>query len=89
MEIKIVEKKPEKLSLEILGETHTLLNLIRERSWKAKAIQASYMIKHPYLSEPKIIIRSKNPKKTLVDAAQSVMDDAVEFGKEFKRALKK
>jgi DNA-directed RNA polymerase subunit L len=89
MEIKILEKTPESLKLEVIGETHTLLNLLREKSWKAGASQASYMIEHPYLSDPKIMVRAKNPKKVLSDASQMVADDAKEFGKEFSRSLKK
>jgi DNA-directed RNA polymerase subunit L len=89
MEIKVLEKSNESLKLEIVGETHTLLNLLREKSWKSGATQASYMIEHPYLSNPKISVRAKNPKKVLADAAQMVADDASEFGKEFGRQLKK
>ena len=65
------------------------LNLIRENSWKAGAKQASYIIQHPYISQPEIIVRSKNPSKTLKDAAQIVVDDAKAFSVAFKRAMKK
>jgi DNA-directed RNA polymerase subunit L len=89
MEIRVLEKTDESLKIEVIGEGHTLLNLLREKSWKAGATQASYMIEHPYLSNPKILVRSKNPKKVLADASQMVIDDAGEFRKEFGRALKK
>lgn len=89
MEIKILEKTPESVKIEVTDETHTLLNLLREKSWKAGASQASYMIEHPYLSNPKITIRAKNPKKVLSDASQMIIDDAREFGKEFGKVLKK
>jgi DNA-directed RNA polymerase subunit L len=89
MEIKVLEKTDESVKIEVIGETHTLLNLLREKSWKAGASQASYMIEHPYLSNPKITIKAKNPKKVLADATQMVADDAKEFGKEFGRSLKK
>ncbi len=89
MEIKVLEKTEEKVKIEVTDETHTLINLLRENSWKAGASQASYMIEHPYLSHPKIIVRAKNPKKVLADAAQMVINDAKEFGKEFSRAAKK
>jgi DNA-directed RNA polymerase subunit L len=89
MEIKVLEKTNESLKIEVIGESQTLLNLLREKSWKAGAVQASYMIEHPYLSSPKIIVRAKNPKKVLADASQMVIDDASEFGKEFGRMLKK
>lgn len=89
MAIKVLEKKKDKLKIEVDGETHTLLNLLREKTWKAGARQSAYIIKHPYLSQPEIIIRAKNPGRVLNDAAQLIIDDAKEFGKEFGRALKK
>ena len=89
MELKVIEKKPDKLSMEVVGETHTLLNVLTEYAWEAKASQASYIIDHPYLSQPELIVRSKNPKKTLSDAAQILIDNSREFKIGFERALKK
>lgn len=89
MELSAIEKAKEKLRVEVRGETHTILNLIRENSWKAGAKQASYIIQHPYISQPEVIIRSRNPAKTLKDAAQIAIDDAKEFSVAFKRAMKR
>ncbi len=89
MELKVLEKKANKLKLQVLGETHTFLNLITEYAWLAHASQASYIIQHPYLSEPELIVTSSNPKKTLRDATQILIDRAEEFRLSFKRALKK
>ena len=89
MEIKVLEKTDESVKIEVVGETHTLLNLLREKSWKAGASQASYMIEHPYLTNPKITIKGKNPRKVLADATQMVADDAKEFGREFSKSLRK
>lgn len=89
MELVAIEKAKEKMRVEVRGESHTMLNLIRENSWKAGAKQASYIIQHPYISQPEIIIRSKNPPKTLKDAAQIAIDDAKTFQTAFSRAMKK
>ena len=89
MELNVVKKKKDKIVLEVVGEGHTLLNLLREKGWKAGADQSSYMIEHPYMSIPKIIVKAKNPKKVLMDSATLVSDEAKEFGKEFGRAMKK
>ena len=86
MELKVVEKTKDKLKVMVIGESHTLLNLLREASWKTGARQASYMIEHPYMSEPEIIVRAKNPKKVLTDAAQVVINDAKTFEREFKKS---
>jgi DNA-directed RNA polymerase subunit L len=89
MELRVLEKRPEMLRMEVVGESHTLLNLLTEYAWEAKASQASYIIRHPYLSQPELIVKSKNPKKTVSDAAQIIIDRAKEFRHGFERALKR
>lgn len=88
MKLNVVEKSKEKISIEIAGETHTFLNLLRENAWKAGSKQASYIIKHPYLSEPRFIVMAKNPLKVLNDANQMILDQAKEFQTEVKKKLK-
>jgi len=88
MELKIIEKKQEKLKVEVKGESHTFLNLLRESAWESGAEQASYIIEHPYLSQPHIIVMAKNPKKVLTSAAQKIINDAKELEKETTRVLK-
>jgi len=89
MNLKVLEKGKDKLCLEVSGECHTLLNILREKAWKEGAEQATYMIKHPYLSKPEITIYSKNPIKTLIDSATSTESEAKRFTNEFTRALGK
>ena len=89
MKMKVVENKKDKMTVEVEEVSHTILNVIRENAWKAGATQASYMIKHPYLSTPKMTISAKNPKKVLTDASQMLIDDSKTFERSFKRALKK
>ena len=47
------------------------------------------MLEHPYLEQPKIVVSSKDPKKTLTSASQLVAGEAKEFEREFSRALKR
>lgn len=89
MKLDVLENIEGKMVLEIKGENHTFLNLLRDNAWSAGSNQASYMIEHPYLSEPKIIIRADNPKKVLESSAQAIIDSAKEFEKEFGRVSKK
>jgi DNA-directed RNA polymerase subunit L len=89
MELRVVEKSDRKLKMELVGESHTFLNILTEYAWAAKASQAMYTIKHPYLSQPQLMVISENPKKTLSDAAQIIMDKAEDFEKTFERAMKK
>ncbi len=89
MDIKVLEKKKGRLVIEVRGEGHTLLNLLREKAWNSKAKQASYMIEHPYMAQPKIIIKADDPVKVMKSAVQQVADEAKEFDREFSRALKR
>ncbi len=86
MKLVLLESDAKKMVLEVQGETHTFLSLLRENAWEAGVKQVSYMIRHPYLSEPKLTVRADNPKKALDSAAQMILDQAKDFEKEFKRA---
>jgi DNA-directed RNA polymerase subunit L len=86
MKLMLVESDAKKMVIEVQGETHTFLGLLRENAWEAGARQVSYIIRHPYLSEPKLTVRADNPKKVLDSAAQMILDEAKDFEKEFKRA---
>ena len=44
---------------------------------------------HPYLSDPEIIVKGKNPLKILDDASQDIIDQIKELEKEFSKVLKK
>ena len=89
MELKVIENKKDSIKIEVQGESHTLLNVLRENAWKSGADQASYMIEHPYMAQPKITVKASNPKKVLTSAAQGLSDDAKGFLTAFKRACKK
>ena len=88
MKLTVLEKKKDKWKVEIDGEGHTLINLLRENAWKKGAKQASYMIKHPYLSKPEITVYGANPKKILADSAQAIITDAGSFARDFKKVAK-
>lgn len=89
MKLELLESDKNLLKVKVAGETHTLLNLLRENCWKEKADQATYIQEHPYIAEPYVVVRSKEPKKTLANAAQLVVEHAKEFKAEFEKAIKK
>ncbi len=67
----------------------TLVNLLNEKIWKQRGIEFSaYNIAHPYLSKPVITVRSKNPKKALIDAADKIIDDVDALRKKLQAVLK-
>ena len=89
MKLEVIEDEKNKIKIAVHGESHTLLNVLRENAWKAKADQASYLIEHPYLSPPNIIVHGDSPKKILSLATQEIINQAKEFEKEFSSAIKK
>ena len=89
MKLVLLEKENEKLAIEVRGENHTFLNLLRENSWKVGTRQTSYIIEHPDLSEPKLVVRAKNPKNIIEKSVQMIIDQTADFDKELKRVLKK
>ncbi len=89
MKLELLESDKNLLKVKVSGETHTLLNILREKCWEEKADQSSYIQEHPYITEPYVVVRSKDPKKTLLTAAQNIVDQAKEFRVEFEKAVKK
>ena len=89
MKLEVLEDEKNKLKVAVHGESHTLLNIVRENAWKAGADQASYVIEHPFLTPPQVVVSSDNPKKTLNAAVQLTIEQAKEFDKEFSASVKK
>lgn len=85
MKITALEKKKNKLIIEIAGETHTLLNVIKDELWNDSNVKVSgYNIEHPLTSEPKLIVQT-----TSVDALDAVKDAVKRVKKNFDQLQKK
>src|SRR3989338_8001905 len=89
MKLELLESDKNLLKVKVVGETHTLLNLLREKCWEEKADQAAYIQEHPYNTEPYVVVRSKDPKKTLLSAAQDITEQAKEFRRSEERRVGK
>jgi DNA-directed RNA polymerase subunit L len=92
MELKIVKRNEDLILLEVVGETFTLTNVLREELWEDKNVSEAAQIKeHPYLAEPKIWVKVKkgSPIDALEKAADRVIEQAKEFEEKFKQTLKK
>lgn len=87
MKIEVLENEDEKLKIEI-DTNLTLVNLLNEKIWEQKVEVSAYKQEHPYLSKPVILVKSKNPKKAVVDAADAVIEEIKEFRKQFSAAVK-
>ena len=83
MPVKVLIKEKNELRLRVVGESHTSLQMLRERLNKHKDIEyANYFPGHPELDDPEFYIRTSG-KKT----ADKVLDDLVtSIAKEFTNA---
>ncbi len=86
MKIEVIENEKDKIKIEM--PDITLVNLLNENIWKEKVDFSAYNIDHPYLSKPVLVVKSKNPKKSVVDAAEKIIEDVKAAKKQFQAALK-
>jgi len=88
MEINIIEETKDRLKFEIVGEDHTLCNLLRDELWKDKHLEvAGYNVDHPLVSQPIMIVEtdgSETPKKALLEAVERIKQKNKEVIGEFK-----
>ncbi|MBI5061230.1 MAG: hypothetical protein HZB67_02870 [Candidatus Aenigmarchaeota archaeon] len=89
MEMEVIENND---SVKIKIDDLTFVNLLNENVWKHMKAKSgdfsAYNQAHPYLEMPIIIVRSKDAKKLLVEAAEHIQKDADDLRKKISRALK-
>ena len=92
MELKVVKEDEKTLVVEFKGENIGFINLLREELWNDKNVsEAAYVKEHPYLSDPKLFIKTSrgSPRTALEKASERITKKIDEFSEEFKQALKK
>jgi DNA-directed RNA polymerase subunit L len=74
MEVSVVKSEKDYLEVDILGEDHTLGNIIRKELWNVKGVkEAGYIIKHPLISCLRISVRTEDkPKKAFHEAVSLI-----------------
>ena len=83
MKIEVLENEDNKLKIK-LQDNMTLINLLNENLWQQKIDVAAYTREHIYLTDPVLLIRSKDPKKHLPDAAEQIVADVETLRKKLK-----
>ena len=69
MDIEFIEDKKDLIVIELKNSDETIPNLLRNILWDDKDVDyAAFERKHPYLTNPRIIVKGKNPKKSLKNA---------------------
>ena len=90
MELKILEKSDDEMKMEIAGESHTLLNMLKIILLEDERVHtASYDMKHVTVSEPILFIKTENadPIDVVKDAVAKLITDCEEFATVFNKAV--
>ncbi|SNQ62320.1 DNA-directed RNA polymerase subunit L [Candidatus Methanoperedens nitratireducens] len=91
MELTIVNKTENEISIKVAGETHTLLNALKTVLLNNKHVEiATYDIKHPTISDPVLFVRTDgaDPIEVIKKASNELVKECDEFIKLFKKKTK-
>ena len=88
MEVKVLEKKANKLVFQLVGTDHTFCNALKKELNETKGVEvATYAIEHPQIGIPKILVQTESkvkPADVLLKAVKSLQKKNKEFIKNFK-----
>jgi len=90
MEIKVLKEEKNKIEFEIIGEDHTLCNVIRNELWNNENVEISaYNIKHPLISNPVMLVETSkgDPRKALQDAVERLKKQTKDIKDSFNKSL--
>ena len=90
MELKIIDKTDDEMRIEIKGESHTLLNMLKSVLLEDERVHtASYDMKHVSISDPVLFIKTENadPIAVLKDAVSKLVEQCDEFISVFDEAV--
>lgn len=91
MELTIVNKIDNEISIKVAGESHTLLNSLKTALLNNKHVEiATYDIKHPTISDPILFVRTDgaDPIEVIKKASDELVKECDEFITLFKKKTK-
>ena len=90
MELKIIDKTEDEMHLEIKGETHTLLNMLKSVLLDDERVQiATYDMKHVSISDPILFVKTDgtDPIAVVKDALNVLISQCDEFLTVFSKSV--
>jgi DNA-directed RNA polymerase subunit L len=92
MQLRVLERKPNEVVIEVDGEGHTLCNLLESVLLEDEDVEfAGYSISHPLIAKPVIRVRTKGektPEEALKEAVAKILDRGRKLREEFEKAFK-
>ncbi|HIH13583.1 MAG: DNA-directed RNA polymerase subunit L [archaeon GW2011_AR9] len=90
MEFKVHEESKSKITFQLLGETHTFCNALKQELQGVKGVTlVTYKIDHPLIGVPEFMLETKGiePRKALKEALKALKKKAEDFKKEIAAKL--
>lgn len=90
MEIKVLNKEKDLLEFKVIGERHTLPQLLKNKLLNNSSVEfVSYKLEHPFDSDSLFIVRTKGkaPSKVLLDACTDLEKELKVFSEKLKKAI--
>jgi DNA-directed RNA polymerase subunit L len=92
MNIEILEEKKNMIRFKIVGEDHTIVNLLKEELWNDKDVKiAAYKINHPLIGTPEMTVevnQGSDAKKAIEDAVKRLTTKLSDLKELFKKNIK-
>jgi len=92
MEVKILEEKKNRLTIEIKGESHAFCNALEKELWNDSHVKlAAYKIEHPLVGIPTMVVETdgkETPKKAFIEAAKRLSKEVDKFKSVFLKGVK-
>lgn len=89
MELELISKGKNSLEFFVVGERHTLSNLLKSWIEKDSAVEFSaYTLDHPLGNKAKFIVKTsgrKSPEKVVEDACEAVEKELKEFSEKIRK----
>jgi DNA-directed RNA polymerase subunit L len=86
MKVSIVEQEKGKMKVELKDSSKSFAYLISSEIWEAGKGEAAALQEHPFMVEPKLLVKASNPKKEMEKAASSIEEKCEELKQAFKRS---
>lgn len=90
--VKLLKREGNTIEMELVGEDHTIANLIAKYAIrKPGVVYSSYIISHPLIGNPVIVLStdgSRDPLDVIEEVLRDIIKDASEFQQAFEEALK-
>ena len=92
MEVKVLEEKKNRLTIEMKGEGHAFCNALKKELWNDSHVKAAaYKVAHPLVGIPTMVVETdgkETPKKALTEAAKRLSKETDKFKTAFLKGIK-